>query len=91
MPARSPKSRGAGSTPGTTPKRYVDRELALEVWGPSHADIYEHGCFVLDVYETELHRRPWNYFEDFGREATARRAGPVPAVTAPPTPALEPD
>jgi hypothetical protein len=70
---------------------YIDRELAFEVWGPSHADIYEHGCFVLDVYETELDRRPWNYFEDFAREAAARRTMATPAVAATVTPALDPD
>lgn len=50
---------------------YVDRSLVMEELGSIFARAWEHGSYVLDARQKDLHWRPWLNFEQFGNEALA--------------------
>ncbi|MET9651579.1 hypothetical protein ABZZ44_15100 [Streptomyces sp. NPDC006460] len=50
---------------------YVDRGLVMDELGSIFARAWEHGSYVLDARQKDLHWRPWANFEQFGNEALA--------------------
>ncbi|MGW8364426.1 DUF4760 domain-containing protein [Streptomyces wedmorensis] len=52
-------------------RNYVDRGLVMDELGSIFARAWEHGRYVLDARQKDLHWRPWWNFEQFGNEALA--------------------